>query len=96
MAMTAEQFLESCKIGMGMSSELNEAIDPILRQKILAARMFMKGAGISDEKIESDLGMGILVMGVMDLWELKSGEVKFSPAFFTLTTQLAMGRSYEA
>lgn len=88
--MTNEQLLEECKKGLNISIE-NTAMDPNLNQKIKTVKMFMSNAGVSTENMNSDLAVGVIVMGVTDLWELKSGEVKFSPAFFTLVTQLSMG-----
>lgn len=89
--MTDDVLVIECKKGLTLSLEPNEVIDRTIKQKLLAVKMYMKGAGVSDEKIVSDLGVGALVMGVTDLWELKSGEVKFSPVFFTLVSQLALG-----
>ena len=83
--------LEECKKGLGYSSEPNEAVDGNIRQKINTVKMFMKNAGVPNDQINSDLGLGIIVLGVTDLWDLKSGDVKFSPAFFTLVSQLALG-----
>lgn len=80
-----DKLLEQCKIGLSISSD---AFDQTIKQKIKAVQMFMKKAGVSDENLASDLGIGTLVMGVSDLWELKAGEVKFSPVFLTLVNQL--------
>ncbi|WP_200411381.1 hypothetical protein [Virgibacillus salexigens] len=89
--MENEKLLEECKKGLGISIEPNEAIDGLILQKLMTVKLFMKGSGVPDEKLDGDLAIGVIVMGVTDLWELKSGEVKFSPAFFTLVTQLAVG-----
>jgi hypothetical protein len=48
----------------------------------------MIGAGISTEKLESDLGIACLTVGVNDLNNLNCGEVKYSPAFNIILTQL--------
>lgn len=72
-----------------MSLDPNEQIDGAIHQKILAVKSFMQGSGVSAKALEDDLSTGTIVLGVADLWDLKAGEVKFSPAFYTLLTQLA-------
>lgn len=88
--MTDAELLTECKKGLNIPVE-STAFDPTLTQKVLAVKLFMMNAGVSEERMNNALGVGVIVMGVSDLWEIKSGEVKFSPAFFTLVTQLAMG-----
>lgn len=87
--LTEDELLKECRAGLGMSSEPNEMIDRVIKQKILAVKTFMKGSGVPDETLDSDLSVGAIVLGVQDLWNLKTGEVKFSPVFFMLVTQLA-------
>ena len=82
--------LNECKKGLNIPVESID-FDPVLNQKIKAVQMFMRNAGVSESNLENDLAIGVIVMGVSDLWELKSGEVKFSPVFYTLVSQLAMG-----
>lgn len=84
-----DKMLLECKKGLNMSLEPNELIDPVIEQKLLTVKSFMKGSGVPDEVIEGDLAVGAIVLGVTDLWELSAGEVKFSPVFFMLVTQLA-------
>jgi len=48
----------------------------------------MKGAGVPVEKLSDDLAVGVIVMGVADIWEQSGGEVRFSPVFNTMLTQL--------
>jgi len=38
--------------------------------------------------LESDASVGLLIRGVADLWNLSSGEVKFSPYFMQRLIQL--------
>ena len=86
---TAELLLE-CKNGLGISPD-STAFDGILTQKILVVQLFMTNAGVPASEMDNPLAAGTVVMGVNDLWDLKSGEVKFSPVFFTLVSQLAAG-----
>lgn len=88
--MTDDQLLVECKKGLTIPVDSKD-FDNILKQKLLAVKGFMKMAGVSDENMTTDLAVGVIVMGVSDLWELKAGEVKFSPVFFTLVNQLALG-----
>ncbi|MFD2442929.1 hypothetical protein ACFSO7_02915 [Bacillus sp. CGMCC 1.16607] len=88
--MTDDQLLVECKKGLNIPVD-STAFDLLLKQKLLAVKMFMTNAGVSADRMDNELAVGVMVMGVTDLWELKSGEVKFSPAFFTLVTQLSMG-----
>jgi hypothetical protein len=46
-------------------------------------------AGALASRLDSGLGVGLIVMGVADLWNLQGGEIKFSPAFHTILTQIA-------
>jgi hypothetical protein len=85
--MSIEELLEECKKGLDMSIS-TPAIDESIAQKIRTVKSFMKRAGVPEENMYDDLAAGIIVMGVSDLWELQSGEVKFSPAFTTMLTQL--------
>lgn len=87
--LTEEDILIECRVGLNMSPEPNEVIDRVIKQKLLAVKGFMKGSGVSDETLNSDSAIGTIVMGVIDLWDLNAGEIKFSPAFFMFVTQLA-------
>jgi hypothetical protein len=86
--MTNEELLVECKNGLSIQVE-STAFDGVLTQKLLAVKSFMKRAGVSEEALEDDLGVGVIVMGVADLWNVEGGEIKFSPAFNTLLSQLA-------
>lgn len=74
-----------------MSIEADELIDAAIKQKILAVQAYLLGAGVKSERLNSDLGIGVLVIGVTDLWNINAGGIKFSPVFRTLATQLALG-----
>ncbi|TCJ05048.1 phage gp6-like head-tail connector protein [Cytobacillus praedii] len=85
--MDDENLLVECKKGLNIP--VNSTVhDSLLKQKMLAVKMFMKNAGVSEENLSNDLAVAVIVMGVSDLWEVRSGEVKFSPVFFTLVNQL--------
>lgn len=87
--MTNQELLAECKKGLNMPTGATN-FDGTLTQKILAVKSYIKGAGVSDEMLDDDLAVGIIVMGVSDLWNLTSGDIKFSMVFNTLLTQLAI------
>jgi len=84
------ELLNECKKGLGIPS-VSMGFDGVLTQKLLAVKSFMKRAGASDAIMADDLAVGVIVMGVTDLWSVGGGEIKFSSAFITLLSQLAMG-----
>jgi hypothetical protein len=87
---TDAEILIECKKGLGIQAD-STAFDGVLTQKLLAVKGFMTGAGVSAEMMATDLAVGVIVMGVTDLWKVEGGESKFSPAFYTLVSQLAIG-----
>lgn len=99
--MTNEQLdslLTECKIGLGMqvnNDMIGEpevtAFDGVLNQKIKLVISFMRRAGVPNEILESEDAVGVIVMGVGDIWSQNAGEVKYSPAYVSMVTQLALG-----
>jgi hypothetical protein len=87
---TDAELLIECKKGLGIQVG-STAFDGVLTQKLLAVKSYMKGAGVTDEAMADNLAVGVIVMGVADLWKVEGGEIKFSPAFYTLLSQLAIG-----
>jgi hypothetical protein len=86
---TDAELLIECKKGLDIQVDSTD-FDGVLNQKLLAVKSYMKRAGVSDETMADDLAVGVIVMGVADLWNSVGGEIKFSPAFNTLLTQLSM------
>ena len=89
--MSDAELLEQCKIGLNMPVT-STVFDGVLSQKLLAVKSFMKGAGVSDNMLDDPASVGAIVVGVTDIWNLTGGDIKFSPVFAMLVTQLA-GRS---
>lgn len=87
--MNDEELLVQCRIGLGMSPSTS-AMDGVIQQKMMAVKSFMRGAGVSEEMLNDPLAVGAIVVGVTDLWNLSAGEIKFSPIFYNLVTQLAV------
>lgn len=93
--MTDAELLTECKKGLNVSMDSTE-LDGILKQKMLAVKHFMLNAGVTINQLESGLGLAVLTLGVGDLWNLTSGDVKFSSVFYILLTQLqAQGECVE-
>jgi hypothetical protein len=87
--MSDAELLVACKVGLNIPVA-STAFDGVLSQKLLAVKGYMKGAGVSDVTLASDTAVGAIVVGVTDLWNIQGGEIKFSPVFHTLLTQLAI------
>lgn len=85
--MTQNELLTAVKAGLSVSGTYN---DTVLTQKMLAVTNYMTNAGVSNTNLYSDLGVACICVGVTDLWNLSSGEIKFSPAFGMLVEQLAV------
>lgn len=88
--MTNEELLVECKKGLGIQVESTD-FDGVLTQKLLAVKAYMQGAGVTEEVMIGPLAVAVIVIGVADLWNMGGGDIKFSPVFNTLLTQLASG-----
>jgi len=81
--------LTACKQGLRIS-ESNTAYDELIRQKIAVVEGYLRNAGVSDEVLATDQAAGTIVIGVVDIFGVSPGELKFSQVFHTLVTQLAL------
>jgi uncharacterized repeat protein (TIGR02543 family) len=84
--------ITACRIGLNISASTT-ALDDVIKQKLMAVKAYLSNAGVSDADLYSDLAVGVIVMGVTDMWNLSGGQVSFSPMFHTLAAQLAL-KSY--
>lgn len=82
--------LTEVKIGMFGNAEGTHR-DRLLTQKITEVKEFMRDAGVSDAKLNSEAAVGCIITGVNDLWYYAGGGVKFSPYFVQRVAQLAAG-----
>lgn len=82
--------LAECKAGLGIQEDTT-AFDRVISQKITLVMSFMRRAGVSEETLASEDAVGVIVIGVGDIWSQEAGSVKFSPALITLISQLALG-----
>lgn len=76
--MTDVELLDKVKTGLSVGGTFN---DGTLSIKVIAVKQYMLNAGISQEQIETSLGIATLTIGVTDLWNLSPGEIQFSFAF---------------
>lgn len=76
--LTNDELLQKVKTGLSASGPFN---DGNLMIKTMAVKQYMLGAGVTQEQIETELGIATITVGVTDLWNLASGEIKFSYAF---------------
>ena len=74
--MTDAELLEKVKQGLNVVGTFN---DNTLRIKTIAVKQYMLNAGVTQEQLETELGITTLTVGVMDLWNLTPGEVKLMP-----------------
>lgn len=84
--MTDAELLAEIKEGQNISGA---NFDAVLTQKMLAAKSYLKRSGVSDDTMNDFLAVSVIVMMVNDMWNLDSGEVKFSVVLNSLITQLA-------
>ena len=83
--MTDVELLAKIIEGLSIAGSYNDAQ---LITKMLAVKEYMLNAGINIKNIESNLGIATLTIGVLDIWNLTSGDVHFSDIFNNLMTQL--------
>jgi recombinational DNA repair protein RecR len=86
MAKTTSELVTACKIGLQLDTTAT-FLDGLIEQKILAVKGFLSNAGVSDTQLDSDTGIGAIVLGVSDLWVL-DGKAEFSNLFHMLVSQL--------
>jgi hypothetical protein len=83
--MTDAEILEKVKKGLGITTDYQ---DETLSVYIITVKDFMRGAGVSEEVLTSPAAVGCILLGVNDLWNYGSGDVKFSKVFEMRLIQL--------
>ncbi len=79
--------LTKVKTGLGVTGTYQDAT---LQLYIDEVKAFMEDAGVPKSTIDSDASVGVIIRGVADLWNLQSGEVRFSDYFKMRLVQLAI------
>jgi len=78
------------KVKMGLNADDNTDNDNNLLIKVIGIKQYMINSGVSQEQIETELGVATLTIGVNDAWDLTPGALKFSGLFNSFVTQLAI------
>lgn len=87
--MTDAELLAFVKKGLGIFTDFQ---DDIITVYIEEVKDFMREAGVDETIIGSSASAGLIRQGVLDLWNYKSGEVKFSRYFEQRLIQLSRKR----
>ncbi len=85
--MTDAQILTTVK-QMLFGADAGTFRDDLLTAYINEVKDFMRNAGVSESVISSDSAVGIIAIGVSDLWNYQAGGVKLSEYFTQRVIQL--------
>lgn len=85
--MTDAQILTTVK-QMLFGTDAGTFRDDLLTAYINEVKDFMKNAGVAESVISSDSAVGIIAIGVSDLWNYQAGGVKLSEYFTQRVIQL--------
>lgn len=78
--------LSKVKSALGITGNYQDATLEIYVDEVKA---YMKDAGVSTEVIDSDVSVGVIARGVMDLWNYNVSAGKLSEYFYQRLSQLA-------
>ena len=84
--MTDAQILTTVKQMLGFNGGTFR--DDLLTAYINEVKDFMRNAGVDESVISSDSAVGIIAIGVSDLWNYQAGGVKLSEYFTQRVIQL--------
>lgn len=85
--MTDAQILTTVK-QMLFGTDAGTFRDDLLTAYINEVKDFMKNAGVKESVISSDSAVGLIAIGVSDLWNYQAGGVKLSEYFTQRVIQL--------
>jgi len=86
-AISEETLLAKVKIALGITGEYQ---DDTLSIYIDEVKEYLRGAGVRDKIVDSNIAIGVISRGVSDLWNYGSGNAQLSPYFMQRATQLAL------
>jgi len=78
------------KVKLGLNADDSDDNDSNLLIKTIGVKQYMLNSGVSQEQLETDLGIVTLTIGVNDVWDLTQGDLKFSSLFNCMVTQLSI------
>jgi hypothetical protein len=84
--------LERVKAAMNITGDYQDAA---LTEFIVEVKAYLMDAGVADNVLESDVACGLIVRGVIDLWNYGAGDARLSNYFIQRTIQLASGDANE-
>lgn len=79
--------LTEVKTRLGVTGDYH---DNLLKGYIEDVKNYLRGAGVSDLTLSSNISVGVIARGVADIWNYGSGDGKFSEMFYNLAIQLAL------
>lgn len=79
------ELLEKVKQGLSIVDGYNDAQ---LTIKVMAVKQYCINGGVAEDVLDTELGYALITLGATDIWNLASGEVKFSGAFNMILIQL--------
>lgn len=82
--------LQEIKVRLSITGDYH---DELLSALAIDVKDFMLSSGVSAEVVESAKSVGVIARGVADLWNMGSGEGKYSEVFFQRVSQLVLERS---
>lgn len=78
--------LEKVKSMLGISGNYQ---DNAIQCYIDEVKQFMIDAGVSNDVVDSEVSIGVISRGVLDLWNYSGGDTRLSPYFYQRVIQLA-------
>ena len=92
--MTDAEILNKVKV-MLFGTAAGTFRDDLLTAYINEVKDFMKNAGVPSDVITAAASVGVIAIGVNDLWNYSAGGVKLSDYFKQRVTQLAIASKVE-
>lgn len=93
--MTDAELLTKIKTGL-FGTDNGTWRDDMIQVFIDEVKAFMRDAGVPEDVVKSESSVGCIMMGVSDLWNYSSGDVKFSQYFQQRVIQLSAKSGGEA
>ena len=83
--MSDQEILAEVKASLGRT---DTGADTLLTRKIKSVKAYLTNAGVSADVLTSDDAVEAITRGVLDTWNITSGEAKFSGMFYDMAAQL--------
>lgn len=85
----SKDLLTQVKMAIGISGDFQDAA---LTVYVNDVKGVLADAGVPQSVIESDIAVGCIVRGVIDMWNYGSGSAKFSDLFIKRMLQLKQAK----